>query len=123
MPAIVALITACGCITAIWAGTFNVAIRQEATIGWAVGRLHGVFEDVAFVIESQEEVLHNAVMVFGPCLRVQIPGDAQSLPYFADLVVVACHEFARRDALAFSINEDRGTVFVASRDHEHMVSG
>ena len=34
---VVALIAASLCIAAVWAGSFNVAVGQEAAIGWAVG--------------------------------------------------------------------------------------
>ena len=44
-------------------------------------------------------------MIFGACFRIQIPGHAQPLPDFANLLVIACHKFAWGDAFTFGINE------------------
>src|SRR5207248_10364618 len=53
---IIALVTACLCISTMWAGSLDIAVRQKAPIRRAVGGLHCVFEDIAFIVEREKEV-------------------------------------------------------------------
>src|SRR6266705_5380646 len=62
--AVVALITTGRGIPTVWACSFNIAIRQKAAVRWAIGRLHSIFEDVAFFVEGPEEILGDTRMVF-----------------------------------------------------------
>src|SRR5881398_3444377 len=67
---IVALITTSRCITAMWTRSFDITIRQEAAIRWAIGREHTIFEDVPFIIKRKKEILRNTIVILGSRLSI-----------------------------------------------------
>ena len=52
------------------ASSLYITVRQKAPVGWAIGRFHGIFEDITFVVERQEEILRDTIVVF--CDRLGI---------------------------------------------------
>ena len=67
---VVTLITTSQGVTAMWAGSFNVTVGQEAAIRWAVGRQHSIFEDVPFIVKREKEILRDSIVIFGTRLSI-----------------------------------------------------
>src|SRR5437660_4293091 len=99
MTAIIALVAACCRVATVGTGSLDIAVGQKAAVCGAIGREHCIFEDIALLVEGQEEILRDAIVVRGARLRVEIPGYAQPVPYFADLLMIARDELAWCESL------------------------
>src|SRR5215469_10442420 len=120
--AVIALIATGRGKPAVRACSFDIAIRQKAAVCWAIGRLHSIFEDVALLVEPQEEILGNTIMVFRTRLSIQVPGHSQPIPHCTNLLVITCYEFTRSNTFAFGIDENGGAVLIATGNHENMIT-
>src|SRR5579875_400569 len=112
MAAIITLVAARVGVAAIGAGALDIAVGQKTAVGRAVGRLHGIFEDIALFVERQEKVLRDAIVVLCAGFGIQVPGNTESLPDLKNLAMVARDKLTRRNTFAVCINQNGGTVFI-----------
>ena len=121
-PAVVALITPCFAITAVWTRSLYVPIRQEPLDLGVEELLGGAPVDEALFMQAQEDVLSHRVMVGRSGRGVQLPFDRQRIPAVDELGVIAIDDLLRGHALLVGTDSDRRAVNVASRDHQHPIA-
>ena len=71
---------------------------------------------------GQEDVLRDAVMVFGVRVGEEIIANADGLLCLQESVVVILEDLARRLSTPVGLNRDRGAMRVGAGDHQNAVS-
>ena len=65
-------------VSAVWAGSFYESVRQESVAIWAVKLLGFLGEDVAVLVDFQQEVSHELLVHRVFCAGVVAEGYAPS---------------------------------------------
>jgi len=119
VAAVVALVSPSFRVAANRALALDVAVRERAPAD-RVERAHlRLLDEVALLVELQEQVLRDALVVARRGAREDVVRHPQAQQVVDDQRVVPIHELARRDALTVRLVRDRGAVLVGPARHQH----
>ena len=121
-PTVVALVASGVGVTAVGAGSLDVAIREEPTFLLVEELLRDVRVEVSVVEQGEEELLHDPAMGVGPGRGEEVPVDVEVFPVGEELGVELVDDLLRIDALFIRLDRDRRAVDVRPRHHEHVVA-
>ena len=122
VAAVVALVAARARVVADRAGALDVAVGQGATRRRADRAVRRLLDEVAVVVHTGEQLLHDGGVVAGRRTRVEVVGDAEGDEVLGDDPVVLVGELLRRHAGLVGRDQDRGPVLVGARHHQHVVA-
>jgi hypothetical protein len=98
---------------------FDVAVGQRATADRVEGAHLCLLDEVAVLVQLEEQVLGDAVVVGRRRTREHVVRHPQPAQVLDDHRVVVVDESAWRDALLVSLVGDRSAVLVRAAGHEH----
>ncbi len=119
VAAVVALVAARFRVTANGTNAFDIAVGQRAARGRVEGPHLLFFDEVALLVQGQEELLSGAVVIGRRRARENVVGHAETAKVLDDQRVVAVRELPRWNALLVCLIRDRGAVLVSAACHEH----
>ena len=119
VAAVVALVAARLEIAADRALALDVAVGQGASSRGVEGTHLLFLQQVAALVQLQEQLLRHAIVVGGGRAREDVVRHAQPHEVLDDDGVVLVDELARRDALFVRLVRDRRAVLVRAAGHQH----
>ena len=122
LAAVVALVAPRRFVAAVRAGSFDVAIGQEAPGDGVVGGFGYFRLDVPCVIEYREQLLHHFHVGFGVGVGEEVEGDTHALQRIAIESVKSGSDLFRLASFFLRGNGDGGAVHVAAAHHQHAVA-
>ena len=121
VTATIALIPAGRGVTAQRAGAFNIAIR-EGVPGFRIeGNRGGVHHHVTVIPAHLKHLLHNPLVINRGGAGEQIVGKPERHEVLHNNAIITVREFFRGNSLRVGRNQNRGPVFIGTRDHEDIL--